>query len=202
MVLVATGPRIVGREKSSLTAAIVELSQVGSTRDDVVSRVIRICTQPVAESQLGPGLGHDLHQAHGAFGRQSAHIAKTFRAHDGANPGRWNQEPPRCFGDKTRERIRSNSNPLGIRYAWFGIRDTDADEQHDSGRTAPAEPPDIPHPSSPSANGGGRYGRNGGGHEPLFSRRRGAVLEGPGHGQSSSLIQSGAAGRRWSSQEA
>jgi hypothetical protein len=54
MILVATGARIVGAKKSTFAVAIVQLSQISRVGGDVVARIIRICTQTVAESKLSP----------------------------------------------------------------------------------------------------------------------------------------------------
>ena len=100
----------------------------------------------------------------------------------------------RCDASATKPANGSAATAMlsGFGPTWFGMRDCDVGEQHHRDGNAQAEPPDSHLPSSPSPNDGRRYGRNGGGPEPLQSRWRGAVFEGLGHGQSSSLIQSGA----------
>ena len=50
------------------SVAIVHLMQEGRARQDVVVRIEGIAAEGVARAQLGPGLGHDLHQAHRALG--------------------------------------------------------------------------------------------------------------------------------------
>jgi hypothetical protein len=68
-------------------------------------RIIRICTETIAGSQIGPSIRHDLHQAHGAFGRQGERITKTLHPHDGANPDE--EIANRCDAFLTKSPMRS-----------------------------------------------------------------------------------------------
>ena len=131
MLFVATRARIVCGKKPALAEAIVQLTQISRTSDDVVVRIIGIRTKTVACLQLRPCAGHDLHQAHRAFRRQCADIAEALCAHDRPNPGRWDRKPPRCFGHRFRDPIGSNSSNDWKSCGWFGVRGPGAAEQGD-----------------------------------------------------------------------
>ena len=144
MLFVATGTGIVGCEKSRLAVAIVHLSQVRRTSHDVVVRIIRIRTQAVAQSQFSPCPGHDLHQAHGAFGRQGAHVTTTFSLHDGANPGRRDCKSARGFLYEARDvSYRRNAFRM-LAGDWFGIGGIDGAHQENGDSAACAESPTDP----------------------------------------------------------
>ncbi len=100
MIFVTRRTGIVGGKKTGSAVAVVQLAQIGRTGQNVVVRVIRIGAEAVAETQNGPGLRHDLHQAHGSLGRQGTHVADAFDLHHGAYPRRRNAEPLRRFGDE------------------------------------------------------------------------------------------------------
>ena len=137
------------------------------------------------------------------LGDRARSITKTFRPHDGANPGRRNCEPLRCLGhEASRMRSAATATPWDS-LDWFGVRDTDAAEQHDRGRTAQTKSPDNLQPACPSANGGRRYGRNGEGRSRVLVRRRVALclkdldmVSGP------LWSRADRRGRRWSTLEA
>jgi hypothetical protein len=59
----------------------------------------------VTKPQLVPGCRHDLHQAHGAFSRNRARIARAFETHDCAYPELWDAEAMRSLGDMRGIRI-------------------------------------------------------------------------------------------------
>jgi hypothetical protein len=73
---------VVGREEAGDAIAVVQLSQVGCTGDDVVVRVVGIAAETIPLTQDRPGLGHDLHQTHGPLWRCGVRIAKALGAHD------------------------------------------------------------------------------------------------------------------------
>ena len=54
---------VIGGKKARISEAIVQLPQIGSAGQDVVARIERVAAQTVAKLQVGPGLGHQLHQA-------------------------------------------------------------------------------------------------------------------------------------------
>ena len=58
---VSSWPRIVGRQKSVWSEAIVQLAQIGRARQYIVARFVRIGAEMVAKLQFRIGLGHDLH---------------------------------------------------------------------------------------------------------------------------------------------
>src|SRR5579872_2501218 len=99
MVFPAPGTGIVGREETGNAVAVVQLSQIGRTGDDVVVRVVRIAAEAVALTQAGPRLRHDLHETDSALWRDGARIAEALGVHHGTYPGRRNAEALRGFGD-------------------------------------------------------------------------------------------------------
>ncbi len=64
--------------------AVEHFAQIGRARQDVVARVVGIAAEPIADAQVRPCVGHDLHQAHCAGRRDRAHIARAFGAQHGA----------------------------------------------------------------------------------------------------------------------
>ena len=126
MLLVATRARIVGREKSALAVAIVQLSQIGRASDDVVVRIIGICAEAVADRSSAQVSGMICIRPMAPLGDRARSIATTFRPHDGANPGRRDCEPLRCFRYEVRRCDLGRSGTLVALLAiWFGVRDTD-----------------------------------------------------------------------------
>jgi hypothetical protein len=69
MIFPACGAGIVGREKAGNAVAIVQLTKIGRTGDDVVASIVGISAEMITLTQLSPRLWHDLHQSSGALAR-------------------------------------------------------------------------------------------------------------------------------------
>ncbi len=100
ILVVAAWAGIVGREHGAdIAVAIEHLSQIGGAGEDVVARVERIVAERIADAQLGPGVGHDLHQSHRSGLRDRANILRTLGIENGAYPCLGNAEALRCLAD-------------------------------------------------------------------------------------------------------
>jgi hypothetical protein len=170
-----------------------QLAEIGSTRQDVVVRIIWIGAEVIAGTQSSPRFRHDLHQAHGPLGRQRSHIAEALDLHDGAYPRRRNAEPLRRFGDDGGDWIGRRGDAVLLGGDRFGVSNADDDQQYrrdadpkEGARAAPA-------PWHPCIASGRRWDREGEGTEPRWLRRSGSPEAGLRHGQCSWSVQSGSA---------
>ena len=103
--IVASGTGIIGRQKSRRTVAIVHFAQISGACEDVVAGIVWVTAEAITDTQLRPGIRHDLHQAHRARRRYCAHIAGAFDAANGAYPVLGDAETLRSFGNETGMRI-------------------------------------------------------------------------------------------------
>ena len=62
---------IVGCEESGRAVAIKQLAKIRGAGQYVVAWIVGICAESIAGTQRGVCRRHDLHQAHGAFGRRA-----------------------------------------------------------------------------------------------------------------------------------
>lgn len=58
---------IVGSKSSYRSETIIKFAKIRRARHYVVARIEGISAQVVPHLQIGPGVRHNLHQAHGAF---------------------------------------------------------------------------------------------------------------------------------------
>src|SRR3546814_9085360 len=63
---ITCGTGIVGREQARIAEAVVHQPQVEGAGENVVARVIGIGAEPEPDAHLGPGSGHQLHDAYRA----------------------------------------------------------------------------------------------------------------------------------------
>ena len=86
-------PVIVGGEHRRVSVLRVEHVQIGGRRRDVVVRIVRVGPEIERGAPLPPGLGHELHEPHGALvrgdrlGLARHRAAAALRFHHRTNPG-------------------------------------------------------------------------------------------------------------------
>jgi len=100
----------------------MHLSQVRGASKNVVVRIKGIDAKAMAVPQIGPGIGHDLHEAHCARRRDGAYASTAFQHHDGIDPGDRHTEALRSLSDEVGKWIRSSSPLRLIQDERFGVR--------------------------------------------------------------------------------
>ena len=75
---------VVGGKKAARCEAVIEFAQQRGAGHHILVWIVRIGAKPEASAQHRPGIGHDLHQTHGAAAREGACIARAFHRDHGA----------------------------------------------------------------------------------------------------------------------
>src|SRR6266702_1476596 len=119
---------IVGGEESRRSETVMQFAKIRGTHQDVVAWIKWIDAQSVANAQLNPGLGHDLHQPERSLWRDCSLICAALELHNCANPALRDREPAGCLGNEGRKglharcarRMRYRNGQLSIRqgFVW------------------------------------------------------------------------------------
>ena len=194
MIFIACRAGVVGGKKTGRAVAIMQFPQIRRAGDDVVVRIVWVSAEAIAKTQTCPCRRHDLHQAHGAFGRQRPHVAEAFGSHHRAYPGRRNAEALRGFRHEAGNLIGRRGDARRLRGDRFGVGDATAGQQRDSDPAAKELPPTTRAPGHRAALDDGRYGREGGRDRAGWLALKGCARAGLRHGH---CLLVGPEGRRF-----
>jgi hypothetical protein len=97
MVFVTPGTGVIGRQKPTVAIAMMQITEIAGSRQDIGSGIARIVSKTMLLTQHGPGVRHDLHQPNRGLIGEGAGVSCTLNPHHSPCPGAGDKEALRRF---------------------------------------------------------------------------------------------------------